>query len=218
MLKAVREAKRRTSWTSQNAEFENALEHFVEGIMANCEFLEDARAFIEPLVFPGRVASLAQTLLKLTAPGIPDTYQGSETWDLNLVDPDNRRPVDFDLRRRLMDSLASMTVEETMQRMDEGLPKLWVVKQALSVREKFGPYAPLPVSGEAQDEVVAFSRGDVAVIVARSARDIGSWGDTTVDLPSRKNWRNLLTGDELAQSPVSLSGLFLRFPVALLVC
>ncbi len=189
--------------------------------MANCEFLADARAFIEPLVFPGRVTSLAQTLLKLTAPGIPDTYQGSEIWDLSLVDPDNRRPVDFDLRRRLSNELAGalkpMSVEEIMERMDEGLPKLWVLKQALSVRDRLGSYAPLPVTGEAQDDVVAFSRGEVAVIVPRSARDICGWGETAVDLPSGDTWRNVLTGDEIADSPALLSSLFRRFPVALLV-
>ena len=216
MLKAAREAKRRTCWTNPDAEFEKALERFVEGIMANCEFLADARAFIEPLVFPGRVASLAQTLLKLTAPGIPDTYQGSEIWDLSLVDPDNRRPVNFDLRRRLMNSVESMTVEEIMQHMDEGLPKLWVVQQALRVRERFRSYAPVPVTGEAQDDVVAFSRGDVAVIVPRFARDICAWGETAVDLPSGNKWRNVFTGDNSIDSPVLLSNLFRRFPVALL--
>jgi (1->4)-alpha-D-glucan 1-alpha-D-glucosylmutase len=216
MLKAVREAKRRTGWTNPEADFENALEHFVEGIMANCEFLEDARAFIEPLVFPGRVASLAQTLLKLTAPGIPDTYQGSEIWDLNLVDPDNRRPVNFDLRRRLMNELDPMSVEKILEHMDDGVPKLWIMKQALGLRERFGSYAPLPVTGEAQDQVVAFSRGEVAVIVPRSARDIVSWGETAVDLPSRSKWRNVLAGDEIVSSPALLSGLFRRFPVALL--
>ena len=100
--------------------------------------------------------------------------------------------------------------------MDEGLPKLWVVQQALRVRERFRSYAPLPVTGEAQDDVVAFSRGDVAVIVPRFARDICAWGETAVDLPSGNKWRNVFTGDNSIDSPVLLSNLFRRFPVALL--
>ncbi|HEY2663750.1 MAG TPA: hypothetical protein VGI47_05370, partial [Candidatus Binataceae bacterium] len=127
-----------------------------------------------------------------------------------------RRPVNFDLRRRLMNELDPMSVEKILEHMDDGVPKLWIMKQALGLRERFGSYAPLPVTGEAQDQVVAFSRGEVAVIVPRSARDIVSWGETAVDLPSRSKWRNVLAGDEIVSSPALLSGLFRRFPVALL--
>jgi maltooligosyltrehalose synthase len=90
------------------------------------------------------------------------------------------------------------------------------LKVALRVRDKFGSYAPLPVTGEAQDDVVAFSRGDVAVIVPRSARDNGAWGETAVDLPSGNKWRNVFTGDNGVDSPALLSDLFRKFPVALL--
>ncbi len=90
-----------------------------------------------PLIQPGRINSLAQVLLKLTCPGIPDTYQGSELWDLSLVDPDNRRPVDYDLRRRLLAELPRLQVEEVWQRIDEGLPKLWTIHHALQARRNY---------------------------------------------------------------------------------
>ena len=87
--------------------------------------------------------ALAQTLLKLTAPGVPDLYQGTEVWNVSLVDPDNRRPVDYDLRRRLLHEVEGATPEQVWARVDEGLPKLWLIRQALALRrrqpERFGP-------------------------------------------------------------------------------
>src|SRR5262245_5744517 len=93
MAKATREAKAHTSWTSPNETYEHALRAFIESSMADRAFTSDLEAFVAPLIAAGRVNSLAQTLLKLTTPGIPDIYQGNELWDLSLVDPDNRRPV-----------------------------------------------------------------------------------------------------------------------------
>src|SRR4029079_15391161 len=119
------ESKRETAWTRQDAAYEAALRGFVEGALADPGFTADLGAFVAPLVGPGRVVSLAQTLLKLTAPGVPDFYQGTEVWDLSLVDPDNRRPVDYALRRRLLAALAGdPSPEDVMSRMDEGLPKM----------------------------------------------------------------------------------------------
>ena len=97
MEKAVREAKQHTSWTQQNKEFEDALRNFIERILESREFVEDLEAMVGEVLAAGRVNSLAQTLIKFTAPGVPDTYQGSELWDLRLVDPDNRTPVDYEL-------------------------------------------------------------------------------------------------------------------------
>ena len=96
MVKAAREAKAHTSWTRTNAGYEEALRGFVARLLDDAGFTADLAAFVAPLVDPGRVNSLAQTLLKLTAPGVPDIYQGTELWDLSLVDPDNRRPVDYE--------------------------------------------------------------------------------------------------------------------------
>jgi (1->4)-alpha-D-glucan 1-alpha-D-glucosylmutase len=162
------------------------------------------------------VASLSQTLIRLTAPGVPDTYQGTEIWNLSLVDPDNRRPVDFDMRRRLIDRLDLMTVEEVMERMDEGLPKLWVITKALRLRTRLGPYSPLSVTGNSRDSAIAFSRGGIVTVAPRLATGRAGWGDTGIDLPKEKNWVNVLTGDDVPDGRVLLCDLFRRFPVALL--
>ena len=98
MEKAVREAKTHTSWTQQNKEYEDALRSFIERILVSQEFITDLEDFVGRVLRAGRINSLAQSLLKFTAPGIPDTYQGGELWDLSLVDPDNRRPVDYERR------------------------------------------------------------------------------------------------------------------------
>src|SRR5690606_19917331 len=102
MLKACREAKVHTSWHEPSPDYEDAILGFTERILESREFITSLEEFVDPLVKPGRINSLAQTLIKLTAPGVPDFYQGSELWDLSLVDPDNRRPVDFARRRELL--------------------------------------------------------------------------------------------------------------------
>ena len=152
--KATREAKTQTSWREPNEAFESATKTFVEAIYADDKFLAELEKFVTPLIQPGRVNSLAQVLLKLTAPGVPDLYQGSELWDLSLVDPDNRRPVDYEVRRNLLRELPGLTVSDVMRRIDEGLPKLWLIHHTLQVRREqspaFGPegdYSPLQVTG-----------------------------------------------------------------------
>ncbi|NIP80015.1 MAG: malto-oligosyltrehalose synthase, partial [Gemmatimonadetes bacterium] len=118
MRKAAREAKLRTSWTSPDEAYEGALEAFIRTLLAG-PFREELSRFVAPLVAPGRAVSLAQKLVQLTAPGVPDLYQGTELWDLSLVDPDNRRPVDFDARRRLLDrATAAGSGPATMGGMD----------------------------------------------------------------------------------------------------
>ena len=107
MLKATREAKAHTAWTEPNEAYEEALKNFViAGILKDREhFVADWKKFVKPLIEPGRVNSLSQALIKLTAPGVPDIYQGNELWDMSLVDPDNRRPVDYEGRRKLLAEL-----------------------------------------------------------------------------------------------------------------
>ncbi|HEX7184673.1 MAG TPA: malto-oligosyltrehalose synthase [Thermoanaerobaculia bacterium] len=223
--KAAREAKAYTSWTRTDAGYEEAVKRFVEGLFGDEEFMADLEAFVAPLVAPGRIASLAQTLIRLTAPGVPDTYQGSELWDLSLVDPDNRRPVDYELRRRLLDELKTgLSAEEILARADDGLPKLWVVRQALHLRrrlpEAFGPegaYWPLRAHGPRADHAVAFMRGDAVIAVApRLVIGLGGdWGETVLDLPEG-TWRNELTGEDVPGGERCLAGLLGRFPAALL--
>jgi (1->4)-alpha-D-glucan 1-alpha-D-glucosylmutase len=224
MEKASREAKVHTSWTNPNAEYDDALRRFVEGIISDADFVADLSAFVEPLVALGRINSLAQTLLKLTTPGIPDFYQGTELWDLSLVDPDNRRPVDYEMRRRLLSELDHLTVEQICARADEGLPKLWLIRQSLKMRRcsnLFQPqseYRPLYAKGDKANHVIAFVRGARAVTLAPRliAKLGGNWGDTKIELPG-KRWRNHFTGETVAEDQVSIAELFKRFPVALLV-
>ncbi|HKV10322.1 MAG TPA: malto-oligosyltrehalose synthase [Thermoanaerobaculia bacterium] len=225
MEKAAKEAKAHTAWTRPNPQYEEALKGFVTAVLEDRSFVADFEAFLAPLIEPGRITSLAQTLLKLTAPGVPDVYQGTELWDLSLVDPDNRRPVDYNLRRRLLADLEKgMTPEEILARMDEGLPKLWVIRQALHLRrrrpELFGPqgdYRPLAARGGKAGHAVAFQRGDGAIAVAprRVIGLGGDWGDTALDLPAGP-WRNELTGEEVEGNETRLADLLARFPVALL--
>ena len=136
MEKACREAKLQTSWVAPNEPFETATQNFINSIYEDAQFLEEVNRFVDDLLEPGRINSLATTLLKLTAPGIPDLYQGSELWDLSLVDPDNRRPVDYERRRELLNEMKGLNVEQVKQRSDEGLPKLWVVHHALRARRE----------------------------------------------------------------------------------
>ncbi len=225
MEKATREAKVHTAWTRVNAEYEEAVREFVQRLLEDRDFIADLEAFVAPLVEPARICSLAQTLLKIAAPGVPDFYQGSEIWDLSLVDPDNRRPVDYELRRRLLEDLKrGMTPEEILARMDEGLPKLWVIRQGLHLRrrrpELFGrqaDYQPLRAAGPRADHAVAFARGGgVAVVVPRLVIRLGgNWDGTAVDLPPGR-WRDELTGEEAAGGRRSVADLLARFPVALL--
>ncbi|MPZ22346.1 MAG: malto-oligosyltrehalose synthase [Dehalococcoidia bacterium] len=223
MQKATREAKVHTSWINPNAEFDAALKCFVEAVSQDREFQEDLEAFVGPLVWPGRINSLAQTLLKLTAPGIPDIYQGTELWDLSLVDPDNRRAVDYDLRRRMLDEAGRLSAEEALARADEGLPKLWLTFRALRLRSDdpalFAPgaaYDELGAVGPARANVVAFMRGGRSItIVPRLGLSLNSHAGTTIALP-RGRWRNQLADGPDFEGTVAVDDLFAAFPVALL--
>jgi len=225
MEKASREAKQQTSWTQQNVEFEEALRTFIERILASRLFISALESFVGRVLEPGRMNSLAQTLIRYTAPGVPDTYQGSELWDLSLVDPDNRRPVDYDLRRQMLAELeAGMDVEEIVRRMDSGLPKLWVAHNALHLRrehpEWFGgeaAYTPIIAEGAKSDHLVGYCRGDrVAVFVPRWTLKLGgNWSASTVELPPGQ-WKNILTRETVTGGRVRVQTLFERFPVALL--
>jgi (1->4)-alpha-D-glucan 1-alpha-D-glucosylmutase len=223
MEKAAREAKTHTSWTKPNPAYESALRAFVEGILNSRDFTAELETFTRPLVELGRINSLAQILLKLTAPGIPDFYQGTDVWNLSLVDPDNRRPVDYTLRRRLLADLKGMTPDEIWRRIDDGFPKLWVIRQTLKLRRErrqFAPedgYRPLVCGGSKSGHVVAFARGDRAVtVVPRLVLKLGgSWGDTTVELPPGR-WHNAFTDETFNGGALRAANLLSRFQVALL--
>ena len=221
-LKAAREMKERTDWLEPNRAFEEALARFVEALFDDGEFVAELARFAHELTGPGRVNSLAQTLLKLASPGVPDLYQGSEVWDLSLVDPDNRRPVDFGLRRRLLQSVRNASCEQAIAGADEGLPKLFVIQRALAERrrhpDRFGPrsrYAPLFARGAAAERVVAFARTGLVCAVPRFPLRPDGWGDTELELPPGRH-RDVFSEERFAGGPVPVARLFARFPVALL--
>jgi len=225
MEKAVREAKVHTSWTRPDERYEAILKRFVENILTYREFIDDLEAFLDPLLEPARISSISQSLIRLTAPGIPDLYQGTELWDLSLVDPDNRRPVDFDARQRLLEELDGLTVEKIWSRLDQGLPKLFTIQKVLSVRQRypavFGPqgtYRPLRVEGGKSDHAVAFIRKERIATIApcRVFGLNGDWSDTIADLPEGA-WRNAFTHERYPGGKLPLARLLARFPVALLV-
>ena len=224
MEKAVREAKSQTSWTSNNQEFEDALRKFIRCTLEYEPFLNELERFVAKIRPAGRVNSLAQTLLKHTVPGIPDTYQGSELWDLSLVDPDNRRPVDYGLRRRLLAQIRNSSINEIWERDDEGSAKMWTIHRALSVRRahassfgEHGGYFPLYDEGAESQNFLGFRRGeDVITMVTRLPMTMKrGWGSTTVDIPQGR-WINQMTNEVIDGGIVKLKGVFEKFPVALL--
>jgi (1->4)-alpha-D-glucan 1-alpha-D-glucosylmutase len=230
MEKASREAKQHTSWIKPEPVYDEAMAAFVEAVAADAAFQADLAAFVEPMIAAGRATSLSQMLLKLTSPGVPDIYQGTDLWDLSLVDPDNRRPVDYDVRRRLLDKARSASAGEVMGWADEGAPKLWLTLRALDVRRRceasFAPgaaYRPLEAAGERAANVVAYLRGDgggtgaVAVVAPRLTMGLrDGWGDTTVALPAGR-WTDALGGAAVdGGDPVPVAALVADFPVSLL--
>ena len=224
MIKASREAKAHTSWIDPQTRYEEVLEQFVQGIFENQPFLAGVEELVSEIRDAGQINSLSQTLLKITTPGVPDFYQGCELWDFSLVDPDNRRPVDYELRRRLADELAHLSVEQVMARRDEGLPKLWLIWRALNARRRHSEwlsgtaeYRPLAPTGAKSQHALAFLRADqVAVLVPRFPLTLaGRWEDTTVELPAGR-WTNELTGDTCDGGRQALAKLLARFPAALL--
>jgi (1->4)-alpha-D-glucan 1-alpha-D-glucosylmutase len=234
MAKATREAKLQTSWTAPDEAYDQAVQSYVKDVLADAAVMATAEKYAGELTEPGRVTVLAMKLLQLTMPGTPDTYQGSELWDLSLVDPDNRRRVDFGERARLCAALGRAGAPAP--RLDDsGAAKLHLVRGALRLRrarpELFGAdsgYEPLEVGGSAAAHVVAFARGgpggqSVTVVprLVLGLRQAGGWKDTAVLLPPGE-WTDVFTGRRHGSpdSPASsayLLKLLRDFPVALLV-
>jgi (1->4)-alpha-D-glucan 1-alpha-D-glucosylmutase len=221
--KASKEAKAHTSWITPNPDYDAALRDFVEGALADRVFVADLEDFVAALVEPGRVSALAQLLLKLTAPGIPDVYQGTELWSSSLVDPDNRRPVDYDERRSLLAEIASLSLSEAWARAESGAPKLLLLWRALKLRNEHpdwfdagSSYARLHARGDKADHVVAYVRaGSVVAIAPRLVLGVGGdWGDTTIELPPGR-WDDALGGAGSWFGAVRVSDV-LGAPVALL--
>ncbi len=228
MQKAMREAKLETAWTANNTDYEDALNSFIDGLFASSVFMQDLEQFVAHITRDGRANSLAQTLLKCVAPGVPDLYQGGELWDHSLVDPDNRRPVDYDQRRTLLQAMVAQTPQEFIggleSHYEDGSAKMWLIHQALCLRnahpEYFGKdaaYTPLLGRGQKSEHVLAFARGEQVIAVAQrfSHRLNGAWAGTTLALPPGA-WVDRLTGHPHSGT-VKLATLLAALPVALLV-
>jgi len=212
MLKAVREAKAHTSWTGQNAEYEAAIESFTRGALdprRSRAFLEDFLAACQPVFVAGALNGLTQTAIKLTAPGVPDIYQGAELWDLSLVDPDNRRSVDFDLRSSLLPRVREAAPNSLLAEWKSGAPKLRLVQAGLQLRASApglfanGEYLQLRVDGPARDHLVAFARRDdeSAVLTVAARHALKMLEGQEIPLVPAKHWR-----DTVVHLPAALSG------------
>jgi (1->4)-alpha-D-glucan 1-alpha-D-glucosylmutase len=222
MEKASCEAKQHTDWNNRNSEYDAALKYFVTATLADNNFTDDLEKFVASLDKASQINSLAQTLIKLTAPGVPDIYQGCELWDFSLVDPDNRRPVDFALRQQLLAEAKNLSAEKIWNHRAEGLPKLWLIQKTLKLRERFSDfsnfnYDPVFAPGANVENIVAFSRGGkVITLVPRFLlKSNNDWQSTSLKLPAG-NWRNEFTGENFS-GEARAENLFQKFPVALLV-
>jgi (1->4)-alpha-D-glucan 1-alpha-D-glucosylmutase len=215
--KAMREAADGTGWVDRDEEFETAVHAAVDAAYDNPEMhatIASMSARIEP---HGWVNSLSQKVIQLTMPGVPDVYQGSELWDDSLVDPDNRRPVDFVFRHAALTALTEPPVLD-----DTGLAKLWVVSRALRARrrhpELFSGYTPLMVDGPRQQHLVAFDRGGAITLATRLPAGLsaaGGWGGTILHLPPGR-YRDVFTGCSCS-GELSVADALSEYPVALLL-
>ena len=218
--KAMREAGDRTTWTQVDETYEAAVHRFVDSLYDDEGVRRLLDPFLQRIARPGWVNALSAKLVALTMPGVPDVYQGSELWEQSLVDPDNRRPVDLDLRTELLGSLDPAPAL-TGSPEDRGAAKLRLVNHALRLRrnrpELFSGYTAVPAVGPAAEHVVAFDRGGALTVATRlpiGLERAGGWQGTRLDLPPGR-WRDELTGAETTTGQVGC--LLAVYPVALLV-
>ncbi|PZO37556.1 MAG: malto-oligosyltrehalose synthase [Shackletoniella antarctica] len=247
VVKAVREAKVHTAWLRPDADYEDGFVDFARALLTpgdDNRFLTEFREFQQRIADYGIYNSLSQVLLKLMLPGVPDIYQGQDLWDFSLVDPDNRRPVNYDRRRQWLTELKQWAeddrpalLQNLLEFRHDGRIKLWLTHCGLSARQahpelfQLGDYEPLFARGEAEESVVAFGRqwqGQQVVAIAPrfltgriapGELPIGAvWGDTTLALPSPGPWHNWITGTSFtAAKDARLADLLATFPVAILI-
>ena len=236
-IKAAREAKLATSWTAPDEAYEAGFERFIEQIFdpPNNAFTESVVRFIPPLLRLGAFNSLTQLVLKATAPGVPDFYQGSEFWDLSVVDPDNRRPVDYEARRA---AIVALDLGSATARWRDGWLKLWLTERLLALRNRLpdlfrnGRYELVTVEGTAAENVIAFQRnsGDTAILIVVSRLlaglvrgDLGSlwpggtcFGDTMLRVDGA--WIDQFTGARVASEAqtIPVATALASLPIAVL--
>jgi (1->4)-alpha-D-glucan 1-alpha-D-glucosylmutase len=252
MTKALSEAKVNLSWTNPNPEYVDAVHGFIRRITMPGEqgreprFVQTLRELLPSLKLFGALNSLALVVLKVASPGVPDFYQGTEMWDLSLVDPDNRRPVDYELRRTALRDLDETALShgklgvcrDVLRQLDNGRIKLWTTHQALQLRNRMpqvfrrGEYVPAEISPSHADHVVAFTRGrSVLAVIPRFAWTLmggggklpmgSAWGRATLLVPEMAGveLENVFTGERVRVGPegkLRLAEILAEFPVALL--
>ncbi len=250
IVKAVREAKVHTAWLKPDTEYENAFISFIEEILSRHEgnsFMREFVPFQKKVSYYGMFNSLSQTLIKITSPGVPDFYQGTELWDLNLVDPDNRRPVDFEKRRGFLEHIRDYEKRDILELISEllsskegGRVKLFLIYRALKARNRHpevfekGAYIPLEAAGKFKDHIIALARKHeeewavtlvprfLTPMIREGEYPLGLeiWGDTHIPLPDgiSNRWTNVITGQSSNSNSILIVGEALRhFPVALLM-
>ncbi|HVH79620.1 MAG TPA: malto-oligosyltrehalose synthase [Stellaceae bacterium] len=238
MIKAVRGGKEESSWSNPNSAYEAALMRFVAMVLDASRpnaFLADFRNFIALIERPSSITSLAQLAIKLTAPGVPDIYQGCELWDFSMVDPDNRRPPDWEQRQNLLRALSNTSPIGLAAEWQDGREKLFLAARLLHLREQYrelfaeGEYLPLYGEGGRGDEhLCAFARrqGESWVVVAvprlvyRLYRggDVADWGATVLPLPQAGDWQDVLTKHIYEdRERIAAPELFSEFPITVLL-
>ena len=217
--KAAREAGASTSWDEPDDPFERRLRRVVDSIFDRPEVGAVLQRFVARVEQPGWSNSLAAKLVQLTAPGVPDVYQGSELWETSLVDPDNRRTVDFDSRRRILRALQAGAVPQIDS---GGAAKLLVTTRALQLRrahpELFTRYLPVGAHGPAAEHAVAFDRGGAITVATRLPIGLqrgGGWGETGIVVADRPH-QEMITGRTFDGGVIDLADLLHPYPVALL--
>ena len=237
--KALREAKLRTDWADPDSAYEGAARQFLFGLLvenALPDLLADIFAFIQSIAAAGAVNGLAQTVLKLTVPGVPDLYQGTDYWDFSLVDPDNRRPVDFERRRK---SLSAIDLADARLHWRDGRVKQAIIARLLAARRALpklfarGDYRPVQVDGPMSRHIIAFLRthgsSHLLVVVPRLPLalmagigtfqlDPSSWKGMSIDLPRDIAWFDVIEEEAVTASnagKIGLQKIFGRFPVTI---
>jgi (1->4)-alpha-D-glucan 1-alpha-D-glucosylmutase len=250
IIKAVREAKVYTGWLRPDTNYEEGFLNFIDKILQpneENEFLDKLRSFQERIAHYGILNSLSQTLLKIAAPGVPDFYQGSELWDHSLVDPDNRRSVDFEKRSAYLQDIKNRAendilglISDLIDNRKDGRLKLFTIARTLEARNKHkelfreGAYIPLEVVGKYRDRIVTFAthyNAKTAIaIIPRFLTDIIQseefplgeeiWGDTRIEVPQalQANWKNAISDRDLEErETIMIAKALEHFPVALLI-